>query len=613
MASLSPYRGPEGEGRSSLNASTVIGEFSGSHQLMMHAQPRRQKALHAGTLVVLVSALVVLTAIITCLHLSKQRVRKHQGPGRRLAAGEDDEDQEKFLSELLEGCLETEEELNLLPTQPKEGEENEQDRFLSSVLLDCLDMQEESGCFIRQPPLPEKSEAVTRMVSSFYRIQKSLNDFPQSEGLSPLFPFPPVNRGPLSLHQWQLSPSLPPQNENLEPLDLSLPKQMHATSTTGVLMPGEVDQEPLDLSLPKQMHATSTTGVLMPGEVDQQPLAHVSTIEHSKQPTSAATKKRTKRSSTSSAPGARSKRKRQRTTEPQSPGLQQGAVKAASHGHLAAPHTTPQGGESASAESPVASTSSALDAGSSQPPASSVPSPPEEGSHAMSPSDDDLPSNSEAAPSFALPEPAPLMPPDTHLYYRLPVLQPGRIKGQFNVRRAFSPGRTGFPHVHLVKIHRLLAQPVITPSEAVLIMRATEEIVNNLFHHHTTSIEGKKPSFAAAKLARRYICLEAIFCAIQVVGPPMRADQWWRKLLQFIPTDYQITTPFAGRVTAADRLAVRISAALSFLKQGIRPSMHTTVFLKRDIFTCQDMEFGIRDKKWDPWREDDNANGPPQS
>ncbi|KAL8455635.1 hypothetical protein Emag_000565 [Eimeria magna] len=643
MAGLSPHFSTEGD-ESSPNASNVFGEVSGSNQLTVQARPRRQKAFHAKTLVILVAGLVLLTAMITCLHLSRQKVRKHEGTGRRLASGEDEEN-ETFVSHMLEGCKEMEEELKILRTQI-EGE----DKFLSSVLVDGLETQDEFGFPRSEGLLPEKTEAIPHILSPFEKIHRNLS-LPHSEELLPDSAFSSADSGLVPLDQPQTITSPPPSaffpaDSGLVPLDqlqtfTSPPRSPFSPADAGLVPLDQLQiftspppsPEILQPYLSEQTPAMSTPDALLPAELDSQPLPDVSTTEHPEQPTSLATKKRTKRSPSASAPKGLSKRKRKRFAVAESPDLQQDAVKSARHEDLVAaattgqqvgqlqpppakpaqPSATPQRAESESAESSVASTSSDLSVGTSHPPASSVPPHPEVPS-AMSPFVVESLRYLQAVDSFALPEPASLTPLDTHLYYRLPVLQPGLISEEFNARRAFSPGRIACPHAHLLEVHRLLAQPVVTASEAVLIIKACEEIANFLLHKHRASVQEKKPSVAANRLARRYLSLEAIFCAIQVIGPPMRAETWWRELLQFIPTDYQFSTKFLARKTRGARLAFRLSSALASLKHGIRPSMETTVQLKRDIFTCKDYEFGITHEKWDPWRKDDDgAEGSAQS
>ncbi|KAL8448970.1 hypothetical protein Emed_003322 [Eimeria media] len=222
-------------------------------------------------------------------------------------------------------------------------------------------------------------------------------------------------------------------------------------------------------------------------------------------------------------------------------------------------------------------------------------------------------SESPGATVCPLPPPAPVMPHDTHLYYRLPILWPGTAPRTFNLARAFDPmsGVTAYPHLRTIRY--LLTQATLHPSNAEPLFTACEEIVSHLFRFHRNPLNNKRPAAAAYLLSRRYLCFDAIFTVVQLLGPAALAEQWWPKLVESIPTDYTRPIDRRGNAPAAtvlsDELALRLSAALAQLKKGIRPSEEETVQLKRALFFNKVLRLKLKDPKWDPWRKDDNDGG----
>lgn len=199
----------------------------------------------------------------------------------------------------------------------------------------------------------------------------------------------------------------------------------------------------------------------------------------------------------------------------------------------------------------------------------------------------------QAPPSPPLPGPAPLMPLDTHLFYRLPALQPG-----VSVPRFYAPGTFVRPLRHpkampyLQNVRELLALPELNATHVGLMVWHTEHLINYVLHAHQAPVGKVAPHRAIRDLGVRYLILEAIFCVIQILGPQMGAASWWPRLISSIPTDYQ-GYPLGPRTSEATRdhmeMARRLSAALQSLKNGIRPSLATTVSLKQQLLCGHDI------------------------
>ncbi|KAL8448967.1 hypothetical protein Emed_003319 [Eimeria media] len=222
-----------------------------------------------------------------------------------------------------------------------------------------------------------------------------------------------------------------------------------------------------------------------------------------------------------------------------------------------------------------------------------------------------LSSSAQSSLQFPLPPPAPLMPRNTHLYFRLPMFVPMREpRYMFNAGRALGHHRIGkLLTDELRAIRFFLAQRTLDSSQGQILVESCERLVNITIREHTTNIEGREPRQAAETLGRRYLALEAAFCTIQVLGPLMHAEAWWPQLTQQIPTSYTRELFVASRRTRDFHLlAVRLSEALESLKRGVRPGEEETIKLKRDLFTSAPRRF--QDSVWDPWREDPDRGDP---
>ncbi|KAL8448973.1 hypothetical protein Emed_003325 [Eimeria media] len=552
-----------------------------SHHLRAHARSRRQKGVRLQAVVALVVTMVFLMAITTCFHLSRKAVRgRHEHGGRRLAAGQDSgqgEEEDSLLSDILEECLDMEEEFGSSPDDREKGGEDD-DKLLSQILSESLEMQEELDMPLSHPPLPEEKQAVSQTLSSIYQLQQAVTQV-HSEDVSALFP-----------HQLQVSPSpLPP--EHLQ----SIVSQVPSTTLSAA--------------------ASALPELYFPTEASH----HVSiTSAQPEQPgPSKAKTKRKWTSPTTTAFGEEPELKKQKPTSAQRrPDAGKVLPGEKIHGYpavtdiLGQQDEPPQRAEVESSEFPVASTSHQAAVAVSHVPVPPVPAVPAAVTGVVSPAGDAA-ALEQAEIVFPLPPPAPLMPSTTHLYYRLPTVLPGTIRKEFSTLRAFSTIGCSSAHPYLIKIRHLLTRRSITPEQAEVLIYSCEELYTYLLRYHRTPVQGRKASDAAFVLSRRFLCLEAVFTVIQVVGPAMRAELWWSKLLNAVPTDVQYPIPvLRPKVVEAVHLARRLSSALASLKRGIRPTLEETVALKRILFKKASINLRFTELRWEPWREDDPEDPP---
>lgn len=237
--------------------------------------------------------------------------------------------------------------------------------------------------------------------------------------------------------------------------------------------------------------------------------------------------------------------------------------------------------------------------------------------------EDSLPGPSRAAPAAAsppsglsmqppsaapLPGPAPPMPSHTHLFYRLPVLLPGVTSRKFSFGRAvtvFRHAKKSYPN--LASARGLLAKSELTQEEASHLIANAEALVGHLVRAHRQPVSNIRPNRAFEQLAYRYLMMEAVFCAIQVLGPQMDAVNWWPHFTSMIPSEfnYNPATITRDHTYYNAVLGKRLSRALASLKGGIRPTLEETVHLKRALL-CSDSSYSkFKHSKWEPWRQAD--------
>ncbi|CDJ37551.1 hypothetical protein, conserved [Eimeria tenella] len=192
-----------------------------------------------------------------------------------------------------------------------------------------------------------------------------------------------------------------------------------------------------------------------------------------------------------------------------------------------------------------------------------------------------------------------------HPFYKLPVLQENAIVRKFCVGNAF--GHT-ILLVHPSSALRFMltsfAKLRITEREANGIIIESQRIVNHLFNFHKSAVPWRSASKAVLTLGLRYLMLDSLLCAVDLLGPAMDAPQWWPKLIKLIPTKIAIADLRLqlNRSKYYALLAERLSAASESIKNGQRPGAKETVALKRDLF-CTEMSLPLFKKpQWDIWR-----------
>ncbi|CDI86990.1 hypothetical protein, conserved [Eimeria praecox] len=197
-----------------------------------------------------------------------------------------------------------------------------------------------------------------------------------------------------------------------------------------------------------------------------------------------------------------------------------------------------------------------------------------------------------------------------HPFNRLPtlLLEEGASVRRFSPAKAFAPWRVAHaPNTALEHMCRHFAKRTLCATEGDAIVVWAQRVVGHLFHRHQTPVVGVTPADAVDVLGRRYLMLDSLVCAIQVLGPAMRAATWWDKLVSVIPADVVLADrsfPYQ-RSQHYTALAKRLSAAIKVLKSGVRPDAGETVSLKRELFGINSTHPEFRRARWDAWRRQD--------
>ncbi|KAL8271550.1 hypothetical protein Esti_004585 [Eimeria stiedai] len=205
--------------------------------------------------------------------------------------------------------------------------------------------------------------------------------------------------------------------------------------------------------------------------------------------------------------------------------------------------------------------------------------------------------------------------PREHPYYRIPTVDPlYRGVRRFNPERAKSFAFANLKTcVQLSRMRSLLAEELLTPPELDELAGLTSEILSYTYHYEHSSTKHLVPSIATQTLGRRYLLLDAVIAALQVLEEPPN-ELWWQQIVSVIPDDSLQESSYARvryspSTTFHRDLMKKLHRALQILKTGTRLSKEDTILLKRSLFCNRFSPRSFKDSKWDPWREDDKDAG----
>ncbi|KAL8435296.1 hypothetical protein Efla_002551 [Eimeria flavescens] len=211
----------------------------------------------------------------------------------------------------------------------------------------------------------------------------------------------------------------------------------------------------------------------------------------------------------------------------------------------------------------------------------------------------------------SLPGTSPPGAPDSHLLYRLPVVEPKQLSRRFDVSFAVEEHKFSFPAIRSLRHMRaLLAEPRLSQSQAAELLADSEQVANYLLTVHAKPIPRGTVFQVVNTLGTRYLYLEGLFCTVQLLGPAMGAERWWIDFLAKIPVGYR------ARYLKADKrsrhlldVCRRLHTSVTMLKQGRRPPPTFTITLKQDLLFHKDIPAYFKSSKWDDWRVEEGNEG----
>ncbi|KAL8444064.1 hypothetical protein Emag_005717 [Eimeria magna] len=200
---------------------------------------------------------------------------------------------------------------------------------------------------------------------------------------------------------------------------------------------------------------------------------------------------------------------------------------------------------------------------------------------------------------------ADLGPP--HPFVRLPRLKPGVRPRQFmasTMRLACFASRR---HCDILsKIRRLFRLSQLNEVEAGSLLSCAEELAAQAYYGLQDKSRGSSPFFAAARLGRKFLVIYYLLRASQVLGQQWPSELWWGELMERIPHQYFFVWSRDRRASVfSASLANDLSRAIALLKSGIFPSPRVIIQLKRRLFCMPESPIKLKEKVWDPWRQDD--------
>ncbi|KAL8446167.1 hypothetical protein Emag_004797 [Eimeria magna] len=211
----------------------------------------------------------------------------------------------------------------------------------------------------------------------------------------------------------------------------------------------------------------------------------------------------------------------------------------------------------------------------------------------------------ETGEKITFPHPPIPTPPDTPLHYRLPLVQPGAVKTQLLIHAAFPIYSAGRIWSLLDEIRVRLRKPVLTTADVTHLMAVCQHVLKYLLTKQTAVLKSVVGSRAVERLSMRYLCLEALVNCIQLIGPAMKPEEWFPQLVSKIHADF-VPTWLRGtpETNFNNHLATILTRALTELKAGRRPSLELTEEIKRMLFPKKSAPALFRPRHWDSWRSD---------
>ncbi|CDI87824.1 hypothetical protein EPH_0062500 [Eimeria praecox] len=162
-------------------------------------------------------------------------------------------------------------------------------------------------------------------------------------------------------------------------------------------------------------------------------------------------------------------------------------------------------------------------------------------------------------------------------------------------------------HTHLLRLRRLFAQKVLRQVDLDMLQDEIEDLVAVYWLRNQRVTKVKAPIRVVEALGTYFMAFDYIVCAIQLLGDYMQLPLWWEKFAESFNPHLRLPDPGPLRVRISmfyTDLSRRLVAALDIYKGGKRPPLREVVALKKMLFCSPLGRHRLKDRKWNPWRED---------
>ncbi|CDI85518.1 hypothetical protein, conserved [Eimeria praecox] len=200
---------------------------------------------------------------------------------------------------------------------------------------------------------------------------------------------------------------------------------------------------------------------------------------------------------------------------------------------------------------------------------------------------------------------------NTHPFVRLPVLEDGVVIRHMEVKDLFKPFRGKVqPYFYLSTLRALFAKSVLDQDDVNKLVNAVEGLIGAAWHQAQRRFRKTRPLYAAEALGKNFLALDAIICAIQLLGDTMSVSTWWDEFISAFNCDPSIyLPPLVRQISVSNRRLIRrLLNVLEIYKKGERPSAEEVYEIKKKLFCSEDAPLHFKDFKWTPWRKDGNCS-----
>ncbi|KAL8442051.1 hypothetical protein Emed_007426 [Eimeria media] len=206
---------------------------------------------------------------------------------------------------------------------------------------------------------------------------------------------------------------------------------------------------------------------------------------------------------------------------------------------------------------------------------------------------------------ITFPHPPLPTPPNTPRHYRLPLVPAEAVQTHFLTHAVLSGTCCRGIWDPLSVIRTRLRKRVLNSVEVTQVIAACQQVVKYLLRKHTNDLRFLNPSKATERLAMRYLCLEALVNCVQSIGPSMKPEEWFFHLVRAVPVHFRLTSVHRSSASRFNtKLLVLLQQALTELRAGRRPSLKLTKEIKKKLFCSKVSPSSLKQDFWDKWRSD---------